>query len=108
MTALLVFALPFALYGLAYGSYCLGRSLARLVPILWAKFRQKRKDRPERAFIFFRCASGFRFKSISLDFRTISVSRRSASRWRSSSSASPELRRVSSLLMVWTTFQQME
>ena len=46
MTALLVFALPFALYGLAYGSYCLGRSLARLVPILWAKFRQKRKDRP--------------------------------------------------------------
>ena len=49
MTALLVFALPFALYGLAYGSYCLGRSLARLVPILWAKFRQKRKDRPSRS-----------------------------------------------------------
>ena len=46
MTVLFVFALPFALYVIAYGSYCLGRSLARLVPILWVKFRQKRKDRP--------------------------------------------------------------
>ena len=46
MTVLFVFALPLALYGIAYGSYCLGRSLARLVPILWVKFRQKRKDRP--------------------------------------------------------------
>nr|WP_326175341.1 hypothetical protein [uncultured Oscillibacter sp.] len=46
MTALFVFALPFALYGIAYGSYCLGRSLARLVPRLWARFRKKKKDRP--------------------------------------------------------------
>ena len=42
MTALLVFALPFALYGLAYGSYCLGRSLARYyalaLPLLLAQF----------------------------------------------------------------------
>ena len=42
MTVLFVFALPFALYGIAYGSYCLGRSLARL----WARFRKKKKDRP--------------------------------------------------------------
>ena len=41
-----VFALPLALYGIAYGSYCLGRSLARLVPVLWARFRKKKKDRP--------------------------------------------------------------
>ena len=46
MSALFVFALPFALYGIAYGSYCLGRSLARLVPVLWARFRKKKKDRP--------------------------------------------------------------
>ena len=45
MTALLVFALPFALYGLAYCSYCLGRSLARLAPRLWARLRKKKKDR---------------------------------------------------------------
>lgn len=45
MTALFVFALPFALYGAAYGSYCLGRSLARLVPVLWARLRQKRRGR---------------------------------------------------------------
>ena len=45
MTALFVFALPFALYGIAYGSYCLGRSLAQLVPVLWARLRQKKKGR---------------------------------------------------------------
>lgn len=45
MTALFVFALPFALYGIAYGSYCLGRSLARLVPALWVRLRQKKKGR---------------------------------------------------------------
>lgn len=45
MTALFAFALPFALYGVAYGSYCLGRSLARLVPVLWTRFRQKEKGR---------------------------------------------------------------
>ena len=45
MTALFVFALPFALYGIAYGSYCLGRSLARLAPSLWTKLRQKEKGR---------------------------------------------------------------
>lgn len=45
MTALFVFALPFALYGIAYGSYCLGRSLARLVPTLWLRLRQKKKGR---------------------------------------------------------------
>lgn len=43
MTALFAFALPFALYGVAYGSYCLGRSLARLVSV---KLRQKKKGRP--------------------------------------------------------------
>ena len=46
MTALFVFALPFAVFGIACGSYCLGRFLARLVPDLWARLRQKRKDRP--------------------------------------------------------------
>lgn len=46
MTALYVFALPFALYGIAYGSYCLGRFLARLLPGLWLRLRQKKKDRP--------------------------------------------------------------
>ncbi len=46
MTALFVFALPFMIYGMACGSYCLGRSLARLVPRLWARFRKKKKDRP--------------------------------------------------------------
>lgn len=45
MTALFVFALPFALYGVAYGFYSLGRSLARLVPVLWARLRQKEKGR---------------------------------------------------------------
>lgn len=45
MTALFVFALPFILYGIAYGSYCLGRSLARLVPALWVRLRQKEKGR---------------------------------------------------------------
>mgnify|MGYP000022775230 FL=1 len=46
MTALFVFALPFIIYGIVCGSYCLGRSLARLVPVLWARFRKKKKDRP--------------------------------------------------------------
>lgn len=41
MIVLFVFALPFALYGLAYGSYCLGRFLARLVPSLWVKLWRK-------------------------------------------------------------------
>lgn len=41
MTALFVFALPFALYGIGYGFYCLGCSLARLLP----KLRQKEKGR---------------------------------------------------------------
>ena len=45
MTALFVFALPFAVFGIAYGSYCLGRFLARLAPFLWAKLRQKKKGR---------------------------------------------------------------
>lgn len=45
MTAFFVFALPFALWGIACGSYCLGRSLARLVPVLWARLRQKEKGR---------------------------------------------------------------
>lgn len=45
MTALFVFALPFALYGVAYGSYCLGCSLAQAVPALWTRFRQKKKGR---------------------------------------------------------------
>lgn len=42
MTALFVFALPFALYGISCGFYCLGRSLARLVSV---KLRQKKKGR---------------------------------------------------------------
>lgn len=46
MTAVFVFALPFILYGIAYGSYCLGRSLTRLAPVFWAKLRKKEKDRP--------------------------------------------------------------
>lgn len=46
MTAFFVFALPFIIYGIAYGSYCLGLSLARLVPRLLARFRKKKKDRP--------------------------------------------------------------
>lgn len=41
MTALFVFALPFFLYGVAYGFYCLGRSLARMVPDLWARLQRK-------------------------------------------------------------------
>lgn len=45
MTALFVFALPFALCGAAYGFYCLGRSLAQLLPALWVRFCQKKKDR---------------------------------------------------------------
>ena len=45
MTALYVFVLPFFLYAVACGSYCLGRFLARLVPNLWARFRQKKKGR---------------------------------------------------------------
>lgn len=45
MTALFVFALPFALYGIAYGSYCLGRTLAQLAPALWLRLRQKKKGR---------------------------------------------------------------
>ena len=46
MTALFVFALPFIIYGIVCGSYCLGRSLARLVPVLWARFRKKKKGPP--------------------------------------------------------------
>lgn len=46
MTALFVFALPFALFGVAYGSYCLGRFLAWAVPALWARLRQRKEDRP--------------------------------------------------------------
>lgn len=45
MTALYAFALPFIIYGLAYGSYCLGRSLARQLPGLWARLRKKKKGR---------------------------------------------------------------
>ena len=45
MTALFVFALPFTLYGIAYGSYCLGRTLARLAPALSLRLCQKKKDR---------------------------------------------------------------
>lgn len=36
MTAVFVFILPFALWGIGYGFYCLGRSL----------FCQKKEDRP--------------------------------------------------------------
>ena len=45
MTAFFVFVLPFALYFIAFGSYCLGRFLAQAVPALWAWYRQKKKDR---------------------------------------------------------------
>ncbi len=45
MTALFVFALPFAVFGIAYGSYCLGRSLAQLAPALWFWIRRKKKGR---------------------------------------------------------------
>ena len=45
MTALFVFALPFMIYGMACGSYCLGRSLARWLPALWLRLRQKKKGR---------------------------------------------------------------
>lgn len=45
MTALFVFALPFAVFGIAYGFYCLGRFLAWAVPVLWTRFRQKEKGR---------------------------------------------------------------
>ena len=46
MTALFSFALSFIIYGMACGSYCLGRFLVRLAPALWAKLRKKEKDRP--------------------------------------------------------------
>lgn len=45
MTALFVFALPFALWGIVCGSYCLGRFLAQAVPALWARLHQKKKGR---------------------------------------------------------------
>lgn len=45
MTALFVFALPFVVFGIAYGSYCLGRFLARLLPAFWARLCQKEKGR---------------------------------------------------------------
>lgn len=38
---LFVVALPFVLTAAAYGFYILGRSLARLVPALWARLQQK-------------------------------------------------------------------
>lgn len=41
MTALFVFALPFALYGVAYGSYCLGRLIERQLFFLWARLQRK-------------------------------------------------------------------
>jgi len=44
MTALFVFALPFALYGIAYGFYYLGRALVQLLPGLWSRFLQKKKN----------------------------------------------------------------
>lgn len=47
MTALFVFALPFALYSIAYGAYSLGRSLARLASFLWVKLRQYINSLPE-------------------------------------------------------------
>lgn len=46
MTALFVFALPFILYGIGYGSYCLGCLIERQIFRFWAKLRQKRRDRP--------------------------------------------------------------
>ncbi len=45
MTALFVFALPFILYGIACGSYCLGRFLVQLVPNLWTRLHQKEEGR---------------------------------------------------------------
>lgn len=45
MTAFFVFVLLFAVFGFACGAYCLGRFLAQAVPILWARFRQKKKGR---------------------------------------------------------------
>lgn len=45
MTALFVFALPFALYGIAYGSYCLGCLIERQLFYLWVRFHQKKKGR---------------------------------------------------------------
>lgn len=45
MTALFIFVLPFGLYFTGYGFYCLGRSLARLVPDLWVRLRQKKVGR---------------------------------------------------------------
>lgn len=41
MTALFVFALPFVLWSIACGFYFLGRSLARLAPVLWARLQRK-------------------------------------------------------------------
>ena len=43
MTAL--FAFLFAAFGVACGSYCLGRILAQLASALWLWLRQKKKDR---------------------------------------------------------------
>ena len=45
MTALFVFALPFAVFGAAYGSYCLGCLLERQLFCLWVRLRQKEKGR---------------------------------------------------------------
>lgn len=45
MTALFVFALPFALYGIGYGSYCLGCLIERQLFRSWARLRQKKKGR---------------------------------------------------------------
>lgn len=45
MTAFFVFVLPFAVFGIACGSYCLGRFLAQAVPVLWARLRQRKKGR---------------------------------------------------------------
>ena len=45
MTAFFVFVLPFALYFIAFGSYCLGRFLAQAVPALWLRLRQRKKGR---------------------------------------------------------------
>ena len=40
MSALFIFVLPFGLYFTGYGFYCLGRSLVRLVPVLWARLQR--------------------------------------------------------------------
>lgn len=45
MTILFVAALPCILTVAAYGFYILGRSLAQLLPALWARLRQKEKGR---------------------------------------------------------------